>query len=89
MRLHFRRRYSDRSALLMQRTHSNESHEEQFSEQIDKRVQQKFFVMVEDWTRNFGPNHFQRIITLKNGTVVHIRTGNYGFSKNAKPYQRE
>ncbi len=68
---------------------STESHEEQLIEQIDQRVRQKIFVMVEDWTYNFGPNHFQRIVTLKNGTVVHICTGNDGFSKNAKPDQRE
>jgi hypothetical protein len=68
---------------------SKEFHEEEISEQLDRGVRRKLFVNVEDWTYNFGPNQLQRIVTLKNGTVAHIRTGNYGFSKNAKPDQAE
>jgi hypothetical protein len=68
---------------------SKEFHEEEISERLDQGVRRKLFVMVEDWTYNFGPNQLQRIVTLKNGTVAHIRTGNYGFSKNTKPDQSE
>jgi uncharacterized protein DUF2845 len=52
-------------------------------------VQRKLFVAVEDWTCDFEPNRYQRIVTLKNGTVAYIRTGSYGYSENAKSEKRE
>jgi hypothetical protein len=36
-------------------------------------------VTIEEWTYNFGPAHFMRILTFENGRVVNIKTGNYGF----------
>jgi hypothetical protein len=68
---------------------SKESHYEEISERFDRGVGRKLFVNVEDWTYDFGQNQLQRIVTLKNGTVVNIRTGNYGYDKNAKPAKRE
>ncbi len=66
-----------------------DSHDEEFIERFDQGVRRKIFVTVEEWTYNFGPNQFTRIVTLKNGRVTDIRTGKYGYSKDAKPSQRE
>ncbi len=67
-----------------------ESHEEAISERLDPGLRQKTYVTVEDWTYNYGPSKFMRIVTLRNGRVAHIRTGNYGYSKGgAKPAERE
>jgi hypothetical protein len=35
-------------------------------------------VTVEDWTYNFGPQRFLRIVTFRNGVVTDVRTGGYG-----------
>lgn len=68
---------------------SKESHAEEISERIGTGIRQHVYVTVEDWTYDFGQNRLQRIVTLKNGTVTYIRTGNYGYSKNVKPEKRE
>ncbi len=62
-----------------------ESHEEAISERLDPGVRQKTYVTVEDWTYNYGPTQFMRIVTLRNGKVAHVRTGNYGYRKDAQP----
>ncbi|HEY6012184.1 MAG TPA: DUF2845 domain-containing protein [Nitrospirota bacterium] len=36
---------------------------------------------IEEWTYDFGPNRFMRIITFRNNTVSDIRTGGYGRRK--------
>lgn len=36
-------------------------------------------VVVEEWTYNFGPSMFIRILTFENGRLVEIETGDYGF----------
>jgi hypothetical protein len=66
-----------------------DSHDEEFIERFDRGARRKIFVAVEEWTYNFGPTQFTRIVTLKNGRVTDIRTGKYGYSKDAKPAQRE
>jgi hypothetical protein len=38
-------------------------------------------VRVEEWTYNFGPNRFMRILRFENGELVKIRDGDYGFLK--------
>ena len=68
---------------------SKESHQEELGEQLDDNTKQKVFVTVEEWTYNFGPAKFMRIIVLKNGVVANIRLGNYGYTKQAEPVQRE
>jgi hypothetical protein len=40
---------------------------------------------VEEWTYNFGPSQFMRIITIRNGKIANIRTGGYGSLKAEKP----
>jgi len=68
---------------------SKESHQEELGEQLDDNTKQKVFVTVEEWTYNFGPAKFMRIIVLKNGVVANIRLGNYGYSRQTEPVQRE
>jgi len=45
---------------------------------VDNGRLAKVSVTIEEWTYNFGPNRFMRIITFRNGTVVDIQTGGYG-----------
>ncbi len=66
-----------------------ESHNEEFVERLDDGTKRKLFITVDVWTYNFGPTQFMRIVTLKNGTVANIRTGNYGYGKSSKPGQSE
>jgi Protein of unknown function (DUF2845) len=68
---------------------SKESHYEELSSRPDQSVRQKLFVTVEEWTYDFGPSRFTRIVTLTNGKVADIRSGNYGYRKGAGPEQRE
>lgn len=41
-----------------------------------------FDVPVEEWTYDFGPQRFVRVVVIENGQVVQIRTGGYGTSPN-------
>jgi uncharacterized protein DUF2845 len=68
---------------------AKESHDEVISDRPGPGVRRKLFITVEEWTYNFGPGQFMRIVTLKNGTVSDIRTGNYGSNRSSKPDQRE
>jgi hypothetical protein len=54
------------------------SRQEEFKDRVDGISGRSVFVTVEEWTYNFGPQRFLRIITFRNGTVVDIRTGGYG-----------
>jgi hypothetical protein len=64
-----------------------ESHQEEKVERLDSATKLKQFINVEEWTYNFGPSRFMRIITLENGKVTNIRTGDYGYIKDEKPPQ--
>jgi hypothetical protein len=68
---------------------AKESHEEELTNRLDDGTRHKLFITVEEWTYNFGPTQFMRIVTLKNGKVAFIRAGNYGYTKGAAPGQRE
>jgi hypothetical protein len=68
---------------------AKESHDEELIDRGDDGTKRKLFITVEEWTYNFGPTQFMRIVTLKNGKVAFIRTGNYGYSKDARPTQQE
>jgi hypothetical protein len=68
---------------------SKESHDEELIERLGQGERRKIFITVEEWTYDFGPARFSRIITLRNGKVADIRTGNYGYGKGAAPGQRE
>jgi hypothetical protein len=68
---------------------SKESHDEELTERLDQSSRQKTFITVEEWTYNFGPSQFMRIVTLRNGKISNLRTGNYGYSKSDSSAQRE
>ncbi len=59
--------------------------EEIIRERLDDETVRKIYIIVEDWTYNFGPNQFLRIFTLRNGKVTKIRTGGRGYE--VKPNQ--
>ena len=56
-----------------------DSREEALSEQLGAGTVRRTYVTIEDWTYNFGPNRFARIVTFRNGSVIDIRTGRYGY----------
>jgi len=66
-----------------------DSHDEEFFESFSRGVGRKIIITVEEWTYNFGPSQFMRIVVLKNGKVADIREGNYGYLKGARSDQRE
>jgi hypothetical protein len=66
-----------------------EAHNEELVERLDRNVKRTLYVTVEEWTYNFGPKQFLRIVTLKNGIISDIRTGDYGYTRQAEPNQRE
>jgi hypothetical protein len=53
--------------------------EEIIQERLDDGTVRKVSIAVEEWTYNFGPSQFLRIVTLRNGQVTDIRTGNRGY----------
>lgn len=57
---------------------SKSSHQEELKERLDDSSSRKVITIVEEWTYNFGPQRFMRVITFRNGTVVDIRTAGYG-----------
>jgi hypothetical protein len=62
-----------------------ESHLEEVIERLDRDTKQKVYITVEEWTYNFGPSQFIRIVILKNGRVSEIQVGDYGYAKPEKP----
>ncbi len=66
-----------------------ESHREKIVSRPSRSTKHKKSITVEEWTYNFGPNRFIRIITLRNGKITDIRTGDYGYSNAKKPQPRE
>jgi hypothetical protein len=61
-----------------------ESHSEEVVDRPDRHFKYTTVVNVEEWTYNFGPQQFLRIVTLRNGVISSIRTGLYGTSKDQK-----
>jgi hypothetical protein len=55
-----------------------DSHSEEVVDRIDRDVRRKTYINVEEWTYNFGPDRFLRIVTIRNGVITGIRTGGYG-----------
>lgn len=54
------------------------SRDEDVQDRFDGTSFRKVVVTVEEWTYNFGPQRFMRIVTFRNGEVVDVKTGNYG-----------
>jgi Protein of unknown function (DUF2845) len=65
-----------------------EAREEVLREKLDETKERKVFVTVEEWTYNFGPDKFIRIFTFRNGKLVDIRTGGYGYEEMKKEEKR-
>jgi hypothetical protein len=59
-----------------------ESHQEEIIDQVNPNLKQRTYITEEQWTYNFGPQQFLRIVTLRNGVITGIRTGTYGTSKD-------
>lgn len=61
-----------------------ESHQEESTEEFKPNLKQRTYITVEEWTYNLGPQQFMRIVTLRNGVVSAIRTGEYGTPKDRR-----
>ena len=68
---------------------SKESHQEVLGENLNDTTRQKIFITVDEWTYDFGPTQFMRIVVLKNGVVAAVRTGSYGYSRPQQPASRD
>lgn len=47
--------------------------------QAQRPVAAVLHVRVEEWTYNFGPNQFMRILRFENGRLIDINSGDYGY----------
>jgi hypothetical protein len=61
-----------------------ESHQEEITDRVNPNLKQRIYVTVEEWTYNFGPQQFLRIVTLRNSVVAGVQTGQYGTSKDRR-----
>lgn len=66
-----------------------ESHQEEITDRLTPDLKQRTYITVEQWTYNFGSQQLLRIVTIRNGVVTGIRTGNYGPSKEQEPVKPE
>ena len=64
-----------------------QSHTEEIVKTLDKDNTRKIIIDVEEWTYNLGPRRFMRIFKLRNGRVVAIRLGDYGFEEGINQFQ--
>lgn len=62
-----------------------DSYQEEVTDRINRDLQRKILITVEEWTYNLGPQQFMRIITIRNGRITGIRTGQYGTSRDREP----
>jgi hypothetical protein len=58
-----------------------ESHLEENTGERIPGLMQRIYINVEEWTYNFGSHQLLRIVTVKNGVVAGVRTGQYGYKK--------
>jgi hypothetical protein len=66
-----------------------DSHQEEFTDRLTPGLKQRTYVTVEQWTYNFGPQQLLRTVTIKNGVVTDVKTGQYGPSKDREPVKPE
>jgi hypothetical protein len=66
-----------------------ESHQEEFTDRLAPGLKQRTYIAVEQWTYNFGPQQLLRTVTIKNGVVTRVQTGQYGPSKDREPPGRD
>ena len=53
-------------------------HEERLTT-VDKHTTRLIIMRIDEWTYNFGPDQFLRILRFENGKLVNIETGDRGF----------
>ena len=46
---------------------------------VDKNTNRLTITRIDEWTYNFGPNRFLRILKFENGELVDVETGDRGF----------
>jgi hypothetical protein len=68
---------------------AKETHQEVFSDSTLQGEKRKLYVTIDEWTYNFGPARFMRVVTLRDGKVADIRVGGYGYDKSVTPGQGE
>jgi hypothetical protein len=69
---------------------ARDSHAEEVTQYATNDLKRKSAITtVDDWTYNFGPGQFLRIVTIKNGTISAIKTGNYGYVKGSNTARRD
>ena len=62
-----------------------DSHQEEITDTSNPNLRQRTYITIEQWTYDFGPQQFLRIVYIKNGVVAGVKTGNYGTSKDREP----
>ena len=62
-----------------------DAREEELTEKVDDKTRLRTSVTIDEWTYNFGPNAFVRILTFSNGKLTEIREGGYGFIDPKEP----
>jgi hypothetical protein len=53
--------------------------EEEISDPINRFRRRTRLVVIEEWTYNFGPLRFVKILTFRNGRLADIATGDWGY----------
>lgn len=53
--------------------------EEELTEPIDRFSRRRRLVVIEEWTYDFGPLRFIKILTFRNGRLTGIATGDRGY----------
>lgn len=62
-----------------------ESHREEITDRYAPNAKQRIYITVEQWTYNFGTHQLIRTVTLRNGVITDIKTGQYGHAKDRGP----
>jgi hypothetical protein len=55
-----------------------DSWEEEVVEPLDRGLERRIFLTVEEWAYNLGPHRFVRILKFQNGKLIGIRAAGYG-----------
>jgi hypothetical protein len=56
-----------------------DSRQEEQLTSVDKNTNRLTIKRIDEWTYNFGPNKFLRILKFENGRLVDVETGDRGF----------
>lgn len=56
-----------------------DSREEELLSAVDEHNNRLTVKRIDEWTYNFGPNKFLRILKFENGELVNVETGDRGF----------